>query len=346
MDSLTPFICSFLDTHELSLKPPRESSHFNIESLRGDASTRRYYRVTCEGRSWILQEWEDPDDSSFKPFLSIQKHWIENSIGVVKVVSTDESRGLILMEDLGDQTLEKCFWGSGKTELFLDFYKKALDELILIQSLIFKNPQKKSCTAYQVEFSVKKFLDELNFTKKHFFEIFLKVTPDKKTDYRLDQIFINLCESLYKSPQVVCHKDYHSRNMMIRDDQMAIIDFQDALLAPPVYDLVSLFKDSYIHLDTGHIEILMNYYLENFPHFSDLNMDKEEFYNYFDLQVIQRCFKVCGTFSGFKNIKNDQRYLKYIPETANHVVEFLKKKPDYAPLLEIMEETKSQWKDL
>ncbi|MCJ8275440.1 MAG: phosphotransferase [Bdellovibrionales bacterium] len=218
-----------------------------------------------------------------------------------------------------------------------------MDELIKIHSLSFKGNKKETCTAYQIEFSIEKFMWELNYTKKHLLKEFLKISVDED---KLENCFQKIATKLYESPQVICHRDFHSRNVMLKYDQVVIIDFQDARMGPPAYDLVSLFYDSYVELNQSSVDYLLHYYTQNFPHYKDLNLSVEEFKFFFDLQSMQRCFKACGSFASFKNMRDDNRYLDYIPTTLNRVVGILEKYPEYKCLLDVIESSREKWEQI
>jgi hypothetical protein len=325
------------------LNPILHNAKYSVLPLAGDASSRRYYRIVTEESAWVLMEWEPFENVSDFPFLSVQQYFDKNNIRVPKVYHFDQKVGLFLLEDLGDLTLERRFWEFQNQESILPFYEKTLDELIKIHSLSFKGDPKSSCTAYNIEFSVEKLMWELNYTKKHLLKDFLQL------DFNEDELgscFSHIAQELYKSPQVICHRDFHSRNVMLRYDQVVIIDFQDARLGPPAYDLVSLFYDSYVELNQPSVDYLMNYYIKNFPHYDKLNLDAEKFKYYFDIQTIQRCFKACGSFSSFKNMRDDNRYLNYIPTTLNRVSDLLKNYPNYKCLLDILESSREKWEQI
>ena len=335
MEKFSPFLDSILDTKDYRVLP-----------LAGDASSRRYYRVVAEDKAWVLMEWEPFSDPDNFPFLSVQKYFSENKIRVPEVYKFCTKSGLFLLEDLGDLTLERRFWEFQNQENILPFYKATIDELISIHSLSFRDDGSKKCTAYHQEFSVEKFMWEFNYTKKHLIQGLLNYKLGAKEETELNSTFLKLCEKLYTSPQVVCHRDFHSRNVMLRHGKVTIIDFQDARMGPPVYDLVSLFYDSYVELSDGSVGKLMEYYIDNFPYFNDLGGDRDEFLSYFSLQSIQRCFKACGSFASFKMNRNDNRYLDYIEPTLNRVSSLLEFFPEYAPMRQTIEALREKWEQI
>ena len=332
-----------MNNFETFLKPHVGQEDYKVLPLAGDASSRRYYRVVTNEKSWVLMEWEPFDKVTDFPFLSVQQYFSANGIRVPEVIQFNKDTGLFLLEDLGDLTLERRFGEFQNQESVLPFYKATLDQLIKIHSLGFNDSIKPDCTAFKIEFSVEKLLWEMNYAKKHLIEGLLQIHLEPSVSDILDQEFTSLCEHLYKSPQVVCHRDFHSRNVMLRYDDLVIIDFQDARMGPPVYDLVSLFCDSYVRLSDDSVTELMSYYKESFPHFKQLGLSEAEWQTFYDLQVIQRCLKACGSFASFKMTRDDNRYLKYIEPTLRRVLTKLKDTNRYPTLRLILEESAPTW---
>ena len=328
------------------LTPLVKTDQYSVTPLAGDASTRRYYRVATREKSWVLMEWEPFEQITDFPFLSVQKYFSEKGIRVPKIHHYDKNIGLFLLEDLGDLTLERRFWELQHQESILPFYKQSLDQLIKIHSLSFSKKTPRVCTAYKNEFSIEKLLWELNYAKKYLLQGLLKINLSERLEKSLEAEFLALCEQLYKSPQVICHRDFHSRNIMLSFDKVTIIDFQDARLGPPVYDLVSLFYDSYVDLKQSSIDLLMTYYCNQFPHFPELNISPEQWCHFFELQTIQRCFKACGSFASFKVTRNDNRYLSYIRPTLSRVLRHLEKFNPTSDLQKVLQDAKSQWGEL
>lgn len=320
-----------------------KTDDYNVLPLAGDASSRRYYRVVADKKSWVLMEWEPFQNISDFPFLSVQKYFHEKGVRVPEIFHFSKETGLFLLEDLGDLTLERRFWELQNQEAVLPFYEKTIDQLIKIHSLNFEDSSQKECTAFHIEFSVEKLLWEMNYAKKHLLLGLLNLSLDDNLNEKLSSEFEDLCTELYKSPQVICHRDFHSRNVMLSYNDFVIIDFQDARMGPPAYDLVSLFCDSYVELNQASTTHLMKYYKDNFPHFKKLNLSSDQWEHYYNLQTIQRCFKACGSFASFKITRDDNRYLHYIAPTAKRVLSQLKQTSFCPTLCSILEDSQTSW---
>lgn len=311
----THFLESALQTQDLTVYP-----------LAGDASTRRYFRVHYKDQTWVLMCWEPFSPENY-PFLSVLKHLKKNKVGVPEVFDLSPYEGFVLLEDLGDLTLERKFWEQQDQETVLPFYELAIDELIKIH--YGATADHSSCTAFTTFFDREKFLWEMNYGRKHLLEGLCQLKLSEASQREIQSIFIDICTKLDSQEKRIAHRDYHSRNLMIKKGQMRVIDFQDARMGPVQYDLVSLVKDSYVQLNSAITQKILNYYLEQRRELKQPDLSLEEFNNIFEIQLIQRCFKACGSFSSFFNLRDDTRYLKYISHTLKTVMKSLSGFPEY-----------------
>lgn len=294
---------------------------FVVLPLAGDASPRRYYRVTCGDESFVLMQWEAFEIET--PFLVVQRIFAEHAVSVPKVHAVAPSLGLMLLEDLGDLTLERRFWESQDQKLVLPYYKQAIDQLIAIHGI--EVPDEKTHPPFNLAFDTEKLEWELNYARKYFFEDFCGVVLTESESKSLAHEFHLICETLAHEKRVVCHRDYHSRNIMMKKNHLNVIDFQDARLGPAQYDLVSLVYDSYVELTDESVKLMLNYYRKEALEKHGRQFDDEHFEYIFDIQTIQRCFKACGSFASFWVTRKDKRYLQYLPRTIDRVGLTLKK---------------------
>jgi aminoglycoside/choline kinase family phosphotransferase len=179
------------------------------------------------------------------------------------------------------------------------------------------------CTAFKMEFDVEKLLWELNYGRDHLMIKLCGIKLSEIEKRELEKVFMKICETLHAEPKYIAHRDYHSRNVMLKFGKARIIDFQDARLGPIQYDLVSLLRDSYVNMDEPIARELIGYYLDRRREIKathpleDISLEK--FMRIYEIQTIQRCFKACGSFSSFYNLRGDVRYLKYIAPTLQRV---------------------------
>lgn len=316
------------------------AANCQIYQLAGDASARKYYRVIHNDKTYVLMVWEPFDEKTY-PFINVLQHFDYAKVNVPKIVALDAKLGVILLEDLGDLTLERKYWEATEPENTWDFYQKALDEIIKIHTTATtgSNPKISFNVAKSIEFDVAKFMWEMNYAKTHLIEGLLKFKMDDKLSSELDNAFNGFCTRLHQQPKVICHRDYHSRNLMIKLDKVIVIDFQDARMGPIQYDLVSLLKDSYVDISDSYADKMLKYYFEKTNFVKNTKESLEQFNLIYELQSIQRCFKACGSFASFMNTRNDKRYLKHLPGTLKRVVRSLEFFPEYKVLLNVIKDS-------
>lgn len=304
--------------------PQKIGRDFGLTKLHGDASARSYYRVTTQDRTYMLMVLPANQPTSLAeeitkvktpilklPFLEIQEHLLRKNVRVPEIIDVDLDHYLILLEDFGDDLLlSTVTQDRNKIE---PLYKLALQELRKISTITDQDP--KDSIAFSREFD----RDLYNWEFIHFVEYGLdhQIKNLKGTDRaRIVSEFETISEKYESWPKVLCHRDYHSRNVVVvSPTEVGIIDFQDMLLAPPYYDLVSLLKDSYIDLGRVMQEKLAFYYKDQMGN----NQSKDEFLYCFDLMSLQRNLKAAGRFAYFDIVKKNPNYLKDIPRTLGYV---------------------------
>jgi hypothetical protein len=164
---------------------------------------------------------------------------------------------------------------------------------------------------FQLSFDFKKYMDETHFTFKYFLNFFNK-TEDENLVKELEELFTPVMKRLADQKMVVTHRDFHSRNIMVRDDKYTFIDFQDARWGIPQYDLVSLLEDCYYDLKEENRQKLKRYYFDNLDPEIHGQKSYAEFESLYQDMTIQRVFKAVGSFCYIYNWRKDDRYLKYI----------------------------------
>ncbi len=326
---MDPSISSFLGNY-FKHKP------FEILNLAGDASLRRYYRIISEEETYVLMAWDPFTDPEKYPFLNIRDHFARHHVRVPQIIAVDGSHGLILLEDLGDLTLERKFWESQNQELVQPFYEQALDTLILIHFHVSRDKSPMH-VCQNIMFDTDKFLWELNYGKDHVLKNLSQFVFSPAVEKELDKTFRHIAETLDQEPKFVSHRDYHSRNLMIKLGKIHVIDFQDARLGPLQYDLVSLLYDSYVSLNESLRLSLTDFYWSRIQ--DHVKLSRDHFDEVLQVQTIQRCFKACGSFASFLVLREDRRYLKYIQPTLSLVQKKLKQFPRYQVLNHVISDS-------
>ncbi len=330
-ESFIPFLQKALKTTDIE-----------VFQLAGDASSRKYFRVASGSESWVLMSWEPFVNDGNYPFLSVLNHFAKHGVAVPKVMGMEPERGLVLLEDLGDLTLERKFWENQSQKMSLPFYKATIDELIKMHYP--SSFDHDGCVAFKVAFDVEKLQWEMNYGREHLLNGVCKLKFSDIEKRELDKIFNDICQKLHAEPKFIAHRDYHSRNVMLKLGKVRVIDFQDARMGAVQYDLVSLLRDSYVAMEEPIAQELIGYYLDrrrDIGQHSDaagklVDVSIEKFMHVYEIQTIQRCFKACGSFSSFYNLRNDTRYLKYIAPTLQTVKQSLASFDEYRPFYNIL----------
>lgn len=276
----------------------------SIEKLTGDASTRKYFRLTTEKKTFVVCLDNPKKDGSSYEFEDVQKIFKNNNIRVPELYYINREKGFLLEEDLGNRTLLEDLGQAGSKEAIKNLYIPIIDELIKIHSIDYSLEESKILASRK--FDKDKLIDETRLTNANFLIKLLGCNPEDQAINIIDQSFLKICSVLEQGPWVVTHRDFHSRNVMRVEDKPVIIDFQDARLGLPQYDLVSLLEDCYFFVGKEVKSALIEYYLKN----SKLKMD--DFEKIYDLMAIQRLYKAIGSFSMIYNTRGDSRYLKFV----------------------------------
>lgn len=293
------------------LKKHISTNEIQFQNLAGDASARRYVRIYNSTGSYILMVFPVAEQKMGSNFLEIQAELIKHDCLVPEVLGFDMTMGYILLEDLGDLTLERRFFENQDFNKTLPYYYKSIDEILKIHHIAIDKQSK--APFFHIEFDTDKLVWELNYMKKNLLQDFFNLEMSEEFLISLENNFKSICNHLSHLPQVVCHRDYHSRNIMLHKDQTYVIDFQDARLGPCQYDLVSLLRDSYVDLTLEQESLLLKYYFDKMP--KSITQGWDKFIEDYKLQILQRTLKACGSFSSFYNQKKDTRYIKHIQPT-------------------------------
>jgi N-acetylmuramate 1-kinase len=257
-------------------------------------------------------------------------------VPVPAILGYSNSLGIIALQDLGDVTLQAHLGAATPAE------HKALyrQSVTLIEALQRRGAAMESTDypPYRIAFDVEKLMWELEFFAKNFLEGYRGITMSAAARQALREECAAIVEELAAEPRVLCHRDYHSRNLMLHEEHLYIIDFQDARMGPDTYDLVSLLRDSYVDLTEDDVDDLIAFFLALRRGTGARSEDDEEFRRRFDLMAVQRNLKALGTF-GFQTIsRGNPVYIQYIPRTLNHVRANLERYPRFDRLRELLAE--------
>jgi N-acetylmuramate 1-kinase len=301
---------------------PGRYADFQVTALQGDASDRRYYRLTfapaVDGvSSLMLMRLAQPYTAGELPFVNVQRYLSLKGLPVPDLVWDDATHGSVLLEDLGDVTLEAAVRAASRAQIAC-WYRQALDLLLVLQ-----HPQsvapRASCVAFRLAFDVDKLMWELDFFLTHMIKQ-LCAQPLKPADEAtLRGQFWKITAILARQPRVLTHRDYHSRNLMVQHGRLRLIDFQDARLGPCQYDLASLLYDAYVVLPADLREELLTYFLAHKAAIDGHPLDRASFAQVFEYMCLQRHLKALGTFAFQTVVNRTQRYMPAIPPTLCYI---------------------------
>ena len=325
MTGLDIRLTEYLRTHRKDAAPTMQ-----VAALSGDASTRRYFRLTPkQGPSSIVALYPDPFDALATPFYAVGQALIQMGLPVPKLLDHDGPLGVYEQEDLGDLTLQHVL-ADASPEQKVDLYREAIDEIVQAQRGAPKVPQRAVC--FHTAFDIEKLSWELHYFEKHFLELHRRVDLSVEDRSKLAEGFHSLAAQIASWPRVLCHRDYHSRNLMQHAGRLYWIDYQDARMGPATYDLASLLRDSYVTLD----EEFVRDRAEEFRQKGAPDETRETFQQRFELMSIQRNLKALGTFGYMAVIRNNPVYLPYIPGTLAHVKRNLDGHPELSSLASVL----------
>jgi aminoglycoside/choline kinase family phosphotransferase len=231
-----------------------------VVPLTGDASDRRYFRVIEEsGTTSVLALYGAPFDYGKLTFVNVARLFQDVPLPVPAIIDEAGDLGVLRLQDLGDVTLQAHLGAVSRGE-HAAVYRQAVGYLEVLQrrGAELSSPE---FVPYSIAFDVEKLTWELEFFVKHFIEGYRGVELPAATRDALREEWQPIAEELSGEPRVLCHRDYHSRNLMPHQGELYIIDFQDARMGPDTYDLVSLLRDSYVDFAEEEVDELIAFFL-------------------------------------------------------------------------------------
>jgi aminoglycoside/choline kinase family phosphotransferase len=304
-----------------------------VVPLTGDASDRRYFRVLIRDEpSQVLAVHPGPIEFERLPFVNVARLLAAMPVPVPAIQGHSDALGVIALEDLGDVTLQAHLGAASPAE-HAALYRQAVT---LIHTLQRRGAELASpaYVPYGIAFDVEKLTWELQFFAKHFLEAYRGVQLTAATREALAAEFAGIAGELAAEPRVLCHRDYHSRNLMLHGGALYLIDFQDARMGPDTYDLVSLLRDSYVDFTEQQVEELIAFFLA--LRGTGTAAEAEEYRRRFDLMALQRNLKALGTFGFQTTTRANTVYIQYIPRTLRYARANLERYPRFGRLREVL----------
>lgn len=280
-----------------------------------DASFRRYFRIQLEQGSRIVMD-APPEQEDCKPFIHVAALLRNAGLNAPEVLAEDLQSGFLLLTDLGNTTYLDVL----STATVERLYGDALNALICMQT------QVDTRTAGLPQYDALLLQTELNLFKDWYLQKHCAVTLNSEQQAVWQSTCDSLIASALEQPAVCVHRDYHSRNLMHIEGAQnpGILDFQDAVIGPVTYDVVSLLRDCYISWDRKQVEAwLAGFYKQSTDAgiIDAANTNEAAFLKWFDLMGVQRHLKAIGIFARLLHRDGKQGYIKDIPRTLNYVLE-------------------------
>lgn len=294
-----------------------DSSEFTIQFLAGDASFRRYARIAFQNQTYMLMD-APPDKENCAPFVKIDQFFAQNGVCVPKIVYQDLQNGFLLLEDFGDVLLSHLL----NDQTVDHYYHQSFKQLIQLQSI--------DGADYFPTYSYEKLISEMElFTDWMLPSLNIQLSNDEQA--LIKRTFAILANAALAQPQVIVHRDFHSRNLMqiANQTELGIIDFQDAVIGADTYDLISITRDAYVQWKPQQVLKWFEDFYQLLPQSAKENRDFSQFKQDADFMAIQRHLKILGIFVRLYERDGKANYLADLPR----VMWYLRQESqDYAEL--------------
>ncbi len=318
------------------LRHPCGLTHFNFAIASEDASFRRYFRIYRPGQASLIVMDAPPEHENCTPFVAMTARLHATGVHVPSILAQDVSQGFLLLEDLGDQVYLSQLTDENADAL----YGEAMQALLRFQVA--------GTTVGLLKYNETLLLQEMQLFIDWFVQPYLGLTLNRQEQQMLQACFRLLVQNALAQPQVLVHRDYHARNLLVCDDHSpGIIDYQDAVLGPITYDLVSLLRDSYISWPMHRVDTWLAHYTAQAMAQGILTAAQgTHIPGWFDLMGVQRQLKVAGIFARLHLRDGKSGYLADIPQTLRYIVEVAQRRSALSPLADFIMQRVNQPLDL
>lgn len=302
-----------------------ENTYTNLQPASADASFRQYFRVNNnkDGKTYIVMD-APPENEDCRPFLQITELIRNIGVNAPAIISMNLQQGFLLLDDLGSKPYLDQLNNDNANTLYID----AIDALIKMQSI----------DAILPVYDKQLLQTEMGLFETWYLNRHLDIQLNNTQHAILGSVFTTLVNSAMEQPQVFVHRDYHSRNLMLTtENNPGVIDYQDAVIGPISYDLVSLFKDCYIEWPREKVELWLDLYLARIT--PARLIDKQTLLRWFDLMGVQRHLKVLGIFARLNYRDGKAQYLNDLPLTLKYILDICDLYEELHPLKMLLKKT-------
>ncbi len=316
LEILRRWVAERLGREDFSLRPASE-----------DASFRSYFRVQYDATSYIVMD-APPAKEDSKPFIEVSRSFHALGLNVPEVLEVDLQRGFLLLTDLGSRLYLDALNEDNVERLYGD----AMGALLVLQAC---GPAADQLPAYDHRL----LWDEMELFRDWLLQRHLGIELGPDQQQLLDKAFAKLAEMALQQPRTCVHRDYHSRNLMVTEkNNPGILDFQDAVIGPITYDLVSLLRDCYIDWPRASVlEWLLGYRELALQSGVLRDVEEQQFLRWFDWMGVQRHLKAAGIFARLHYRDGKEGFLQDIPRTVGYISEVAGRYEELADLHDLVE---------
>lgn len=299
-----------------------DSDQFEINFLPGDASFRRYARIKLNNKTFMLMD-APPEKEDCVPFVTIDQFFDRHGVRVPHIVAQDLQQGFLLLEDFGDVLLSTLL----NNDTVDAYYAQSFQQLIALQAI--------DGAAHFPEYSYEKLVSEMALLTDWLLPS-LNIQPTQDQQALIKRTFAILANAALAQPQVIVHRDFHSRNLMkiAGETELGVIDFQDAVIGADTYDLISITRDAYVQWSPERVYECFKVFYDLLPEAAKQDRDFQQFKRDADLMAIQRHLKILGIFVRLFERDGKTGYLKDLPRVMWYLLEESK---DYVELQPFMQ---------
>ena len=301
------------------------SDQFEINFLPGDASFRRYARIKLNNKTFMLMD-APPEKEDCGPFVTIDQFFDQHGVRVPHIVAKDLVQGFLLLEDFGDILLSTLL----NNDSVDDYYAQSFKQLIELQAI--------DGTKNFPNYSYEKLISEMELLTEWMLPS-LNIQPTQDEEALIKRSFAILANAALAQPQVVVHRDFHSRNLMVlnHSDELGVIDFQDAVIGADTYDLISITRDAYVQWNAERVYHWFKVFYDLLPEAAKQDRDFEQFKRDADFMAIQRHLKILGIFVRLFERDGKTGYLKDLPRVMWYLLEESKPYAEIQPFMQFLQ---------
>jgi N-acetylmuramate 1-kinase len=298
---------------------------FSREPASADASFRRYFRVFCEGRTWIAMD-APPDREDCRPFVKVAGLMREAGLHVPDIAASDLGNGFLLLSDLGRKTYLQAFDGENTDTLLRD----AIDALVRWQAST-REDALPPCDEPLLRRELSLFPDW--YVARH-----LGVTLDADARNALETVFRRILATNLAEPRVFVHRDYMPRNLMVSDPNPGVLDFQDAVFGPISYDIASLYRDAFVTWEEERVlDGTIRYWEAARKRGLPVRADFADFWRDVEWMGLQRHLKVLGIFARIHYRDGKPGYIDDTPRFIGYARHTCARYAELTPLLRLLD---------